>query len=107
MKRAVIFPTNGQAYEVDLGTDTLTTLKNAVGGWIEPVELGSPWTMWVNEEGKLKQLAVNDKATQMFNEGLHEVIDLIVGNVIFTGGTTPTGATKGLTDKSVKYLLEY
>ena len=80
-----------------------TALSTNLGGWIQAVPLAKDLeglTLWVNEEGKLNGLRMNYLGTRVW-EVCYGKTDVIVGNAIITGGTTPTGKTKGLTAKQV------
>jgi Domain of unknown function (DUF3846) len=81
-------------------------LKTAVGGWIECVSFPSGLTMWVNEEGKLEGLKKNAKATALWQDNFGET-DVVVGNVVFTGGADKDGNTIGLTEEQCLFLLSY
>lgn len=61
----------------------LAQMQEAVGGYIECVSLEG-FDMWVNEEGKLMGLPVNEVGTAMW-ETAYGPTDVIVGNVLFTG----------------------
>lgn len=66
---AVLYPVNGESRTVTpkKGTTfTLDELQGYVEGFIEMVRLTGGRTLWVNEEGKLRNLPVNVKATQIF-----------------------------------------
>ncbi len=82
--RALIIRANGQT-EVVANTG-LACLQEAVGGYIEPVLLGSVAIMYVNEEGLLiGDIAPNLIATKIalqYNPGLCHPI---VGDVIICG----------------------
>lgn len=80
------------------------TLSRAVGGFIEAVNLPNGLTLWVNEEGKLDGLPVNEYATRLFVSAFGAV-DVIVGNAIVTGGADDDGETLGLTDKQIADLV--
>lgn len=59
--------------------NSLEGMQRVVGGWIEIVPTHDGKDMVINEEGKLKDLPLNEKATEMariFAE------DYIVGDVI-------------------------
>jgi hypothetical protein len=61
---------------------SLEEMQKFVGGYVEALELKNGHTMYVNEEGRLKDLPVNNMATAFwiaswdFNEP-------IVGNVLY------------------------
>lgn len=94
-----------KAEEIDLneGESQLSTLQKAVGGYIEAVDLSDNLTMWVNEEGKLNGLPINAIATLLWEKHFG-FTDVIVGDVIFTGGTGDEGETLGLDDKVANEL---
>ena len=73
----------------------LETLQDAVGGLIQAVDLTPSLTMWCNEEGKLIGLPVNPVATAMWTRYFGET-DVIVGNVVFTGGCDEEGNTTSI-----------
>lgn len=105
MKALVL--TTDNTVEVEQDTDefvSYATLSRAVGGMIEAVTLPSGLTLWVNEEGKLDGLPVNEYATRLFVSAFGAV-DVIVGNAIITGGADDDGETLGLTDEQVADLL--
>lgn len=87
---------------VDNPEDETQVLKDAVGGWLEAVQValpplcGTPYGyMWVNEEGKLLGLPHNEGGTFMYSLG-RASLDRIVGNVIITGPCDDDGYTTGL-----------
>lgn len=104
MKKAVILRTDGTKEVVDFSTDSLSVLQNAVGGYIEAVDLGDNLTMWLNEEGKLNGLPHNENAQFYFDLRFGPGVDYIVGNAIFTGGTDNEGDTLGLDDRVVESM---
>jgi hypothetical protein len=93
--------------EVEFTDNTvLEVLQKAVSGYIESVYLTPDLIMWVNEEGKLKHLPLNIRATQQYVQAVGSIIgsDVIVGDVIFTGGVNREGNTKGLNDRQISNL---
>jgi hypothetical protein len=98
MKSAIVIKTSGEIVEVDLkASDELEALQSAVGGWIEAVDLAENLTMWVNEEGKINGLELNSIATALFDKYFENNFDVIVGDIVLTGGTDSKGNTLGLT----------
>lgn len=81
-----------------------STLSGAVGGMIECVTFSDTLTMWVNEEGKMCGLPVNEYATRLFVANFGP-FDTIVGNAILTGGADDDGETLGLTDGQIADLV--
>jgi hypothetical protein len=67
---------------------TLQELHAIVGGYIEVVphwddHNGEPCVVYCNEEGKLNELPINDRATLMWWNVLGQrVNDVLVGNVV-------------------------
>jgi hypothetical protein len=94
-----------KAEEINLneGDSQLELLQKAVGGLIEAVDLGDNLTMWVNEEGKMYGLPINPMATMLWEKHFG-FTDIIVGDVIFTGGTGSEGETLGLNAETAEEL---
>jgi hypothetical protein len=55
---------------------TLKELQSYVGGYLEMLLTNDDRTLIINEEGKLKNLEINDEATKLIVE------KVIVGNVV-------------------------
>ena len=70
-----VFPNNGEKF-------TLEELQKLVGGYIERISMPDGKAMYVNEDGKIKGLPYNIKATAMLE--MHGLIpnDYVVGNVV-------------------------
>jgi hypothetical protein len=103
MKSAIVIKTSGEILHLDLkASDELEALQSAVGGWIEAVDLAEDLTMWVNEEGKIKGLDLNSIATALFDKHFKNSFDVIVGDIVLTGGTNSKGNTVGLTEKQLR-----
>jgi hypothetical protein len=104
--KAYIINTDGTGGVVEFDKhNSFDTLSGAVGGWIECVALSDDLDMWVNEEGKLVGLPVNVIGTRMWRAAFGPT-DVIVGNVIFTGGVDDEGETLGLSERSIERLDE-
>jgi len=70
------FPTNKIEF-------SLEELSSAVGGHIEIVTtMDEKHYMILNEEGKLNDLPINHKATEMFSGNKNGFRDMIVGDVV-------------------------
>jgi len=68
---------------------SLEELQAAVGGWIERVKIAYDYEladMIVNEEGKLRDLPLNRKATELYWNGRAST-DPIVGDVVVLLGS--------------------
>ena len=76
------------------------TLSTAVNGMIELVSISEDIDMWLNEEGKLIGLEPNVIATMLFYQAFSK-FDLVMGDVIITGGSDDEGNTVGLSDSSI------
>ena len=106
MRKAVFIGFDTELKVVDLDVKgSYQTLSEAVDGYIEAVYLTETMTMWVNEEGKLDTLPVNGIATAIFQEAFG-VLDIIMGNVIITGGHDNEGETLGLGENVLTKLVE-
>lgn len=73
-------------------------LSDSVGGMIECISLSDKIDMWINEEGKVYNHDYNPLATLIFAHKFGS-IDIIVGDVILTGGVDEEGETLGLSDE--------
>jgi len=103
---AIEITTEGQLKEVELnnnGEGQLEILQTAVGGLVQAVDLSEGLTLWCNEEGKMLNFDVNRIATKMWEEVFGQT-DVIMGNVIFTGGTGEEGETLGLDEATANKI---
>lgn len=82
----------------------LSQLQAFVGGYIEGVDLDPGTTLYLNEEGKLSGLPVNEVATRL-TRGIVSWHDLIVGDVVITGFDAETGENTDVSDAWVTRLL--
>lgn len=104
MTKAVLITAGGEVRRIIVnGYDDL---RNGVGGYIEGLRLGDTGQYaFINEDGKLRQLPVNQRATQLCferNVGLHPN-DFIVGNMIVVG---PPDADGNETDVSEEFCRD-
>lgn len=74
----------------------LQALQDAVGGFIELVTLNG-FSMYVNEEGKLNNLIINNIATAMVQK--HGFGDIIVGPAVFFGSINDDGCETDISQK--------
>lgn len=77
------------------GLASLEELQGAVGGYIEAVGLPDGSTMFLNEEGKLNGLPVNEVATALAREMIQKD-DWIAGDVALVGPTDDEGESTSL-----------
>jgi hypothetical protein len=105
MKKAIKLTTEGKASLIDLTADSneLVTLQMAVGGYIEAKTLEGGYT---NEEGKLMQLPINERATEIWLANFPNFPDVIVGDVVIAGATDEEGEQLGLDSDYANRLLE-
>jgi hypothetical protein len=103
MKKALSVNTDFTTEVLDLEPDSYTPLRDAVNGLIQAVDLRHDLTMWCNEEGKLIGLNPSIIGTYMW-EKTFGMTDVIVGNVVFTGGTDDEGETLGLSPEQLADL---
>lgn len=71
-------------------------LQERVGGYIEAVSSADgEVTLWINEEGKLINLPVNELATSLWHLVSPDMagVDVLCGAVVVTGGTDSRGDT--------------
>ena len=91
MKTALRINTDFTTEILDLEADSLMQLQEAVGGLVQAVDLHEDLTLWCNEEGKL----INGMLTNVIGTHLYEknfaVTDVIMGDIVFTGGTDDEG----------------
>lgn len=103
--KVLVLTADGQiSPEADKDINKIAYLQGVVGGWIEAVELNSlPFEciMWVNEEGKLNSLPINLMATALYEQSFGFGQDIIVGDVVLTGGYNDEGYTQYLTDEQI------
>lgn len=102
MKKALFVPVSGELEVWEFtGEQEYDVIRKAVGGWIEGVDLPKQQArLWLNEEGKLNGLSVNESATSLWVSN-YGFTDLIVGDTLITGGIDDEGYTIGLTDEQV------
>lgn len=85
---------------------TLEALQQAVGGYIEAVELNGA-TMFCNEDGKLSGLPLNEAATFIARRsGAIRTLDAIVGNAVLTGEPDSNGDITDLDEAWLRRALD-
>jgi hypothetical protein len=95
-------------------TPTYERLSAAVDGYLQALDLAGiagleegQAVMWLNEEGKLNGLPVNNLATALTRHIGLAPNDLIVGNVIITGGVDDEGDTLPLASGDAGALMAH
>jgi hypothetical protein len=107
-KLGVVIKADGTLERLDLSESEqeLKSLQNAVGGYVQVIELKDDFTMWVNEEGKLLNLPVNEIATVIWEVRFGLDTDIICGDVVFTGGMDEDGETLTISEANIQRLAE-
>jgi hypothetical protein len=107
-KLGVVIKTDGTLERLDLSVaeQELKSLQNAVGGYVQVIELEEDFTMWVNEEGKLLGLEENKIATVIWEVRFGIDTDIICGDVVFTGGMDEDGETLTISEANIQRLAE-
>ena len=107
-KIGIVIKTDGTLERLDLSESEqeLKSLQNAVGGYVQVVELEDDFTMWANEEGKLLNLPVNEIATVIWEVRFGLDTDIICGDVVFTGGMDEDGETLTISEANIQRLAE-
>lgn len=111
MKKAIVVKTDGSVNEVWADWD-LAQIQNEVGGLIQPVEFGDkPYFAYINDEGKLLDLPVNEIATALWYESGQRILlgDFLVGNAVFFGDIDDDGedtdAPNSLMEEFIKIAI--
>ena len=102
MKKAIRITTENETIVFELKSDSLEQLQQAVGGYVQAIDLSDKLTLWCNEEGKMINLPHNRGAQKLWDEVFGAGTDYIVGDIVLTGGADRHGNTLGLTDAQVK-----
>ena len=107
-KLGVVIKADGTLERLDLSESEqeLKSLQNAVGGYVQVIELEDDFTMWANEEGKLLNLPVNEIATVIWEVRFGIGTDIICGDVVFTGGMDEDGETLTISEANLQRLAE-
>ena len=96
MKTALRINTDFTTEILDLEADSLMQLQEAVGGLVQAADLYDDLTLWCNEEGKLiNGMQPNVIATHLWEKSFI-MSDIIMGDVVFSGGTDDEGDNLGL-----------
>jgi hypothetical protein len=102
IKALIVHPEANAATTYELPVESqLAALQGIVGGYIEAAySADRTLTFWINEEGKLHGLPVNEFATAvwwLFNPAAVNK-DVLVGPVLITGGADAVGDTLPIPD---------
>ena len=106
MKTALRINTDFTTEVLDLSSNEYNQLRDAVGGLIQPVDLKPDLTLWCNEEGKLiNGMEINTIGTHLYEKS-YAMTDVIMGNIVLTGGTDDEGETLPLPSTWLAYVEE-
>ena len=106
MKTALRINTDFTTEVLDLSSNEYNQLRDTVGGLIQPVDLKPDLTLWCNEEGKLiNGMEVNIIGTHLYEKS-YAMTDVIMGNIVLTGGTDDEGETLPLPSTWLAYVEE-
>lgn len=90
------------------GDDSMQAHKihELVDGYFQTVPIPSDEIIiWCNEEGKLKGMPRNTRANELWTKIWGSPInDHLVGNIVITGGPTPSGGFKTIGENIVKLV---
>jgi len=91
MTKALLVSVDGSVQRVVV--ENLKDLQGYVGGYIETIQLGqSGQNAYVNEEGRLRNLPVNNRATRLiYDLQPHLGIPCVFGNMVIIGAPTADG----------------
>ena len=101
-KTALVVASDGTQSTLDVETEFLSKMQTAVDGLIQPIDISDTITMWVNEEFLFR----NSFEPNLLGTAMYQSIGgdgVIMGTIVFTGGTDSDGNTLGL---SMKEFLE-
>lgn len=109
MIHAILVPCDEERPLYKLEVNDLAGMQAAVGGLIQPIDLGPiASTFFVNEEGKIMREPVNRRATLMWwllnPSAVH--MDVIVGPALLVGAPDEDGNTTDVPKDVVKLLFE-
>jgi hypothetical protein len=100
MHKVLTITTDNEVNIKEVDSVEYETLYEAVNGLVELVSINEDVDMWLNEDGKVNGLEPNVLATLLFNKVFPD-FDVIMGDVIITGGADDEGNTVGLSDSSI------
>jgi Domain of unknown function (DUF3846) len=102
-RNILIIRTDGttEVGDLDAPEGSLKVLQNAVGGYVEAVDLRDPEepaTMWVNEDGIALGLPMNVYGTLIY-QLMYHTPNGILGDIAISGLPDDEGDTTGISDK--------
>ncbi|KZE43301.1 DUF3846 domain-containing protein [Microbacterium sp. T32] len=108
MVQGIIIPADNTAPLRASALDSLADYQRAVGGWFEAVDIPDLGvTMYVNEEGLIRDLPYNRRVTFLWRFHVPQARDArLVGDVAVVGLTDSHGETTELPNELRERLLE-
>ncbi|CAH0165086.1 DUF3846 domain-containing protein [Microbacterium sp. Bi128] len=108
MVQGIIIPADNTAPLRTAALDSLEDYQQAVGGWFEAVDIPDRGvTMYVNEEGLIRDLPFNRRATFLWRFHVPQARDArLVGDVAVVGLTDDEGESTELPNELRERLLE-
>ena len=107
--RAVIVPADSeQPARIEDISPTLGVLQHLVGGWLEAIA-GDGWTAFINEEGKLNMLPVNEAGNRILAVLNWESVgrDVVVGPLLIVGPADENGFETSVSDDVLGKILDW
>ena len=104
MEKIIVITSYDDVVVREVGQIDYELLSTALDGMVEVVSVSDDIDIWVNEEGKIRQMPNNTYATLLWNR-VFNTPDIIAGTMIITGGLDEMGETIGLSDDNVDYVL--
>lgn len=104
MERVIHISTDNKIEVMEVEQIEYDTLYEAVNGLVELVSINEDIDMWLNEEGKVNGLEPNIIASLLYNK-VFPNFDVIMGDVVITGGADEEGNTVGLSDQSIQDVM--
>jgi hypothetical protein len=101
--KAIKISADNKVEELTVDFTSLETVQKLVGGILQVIDFTPSLSAWMNEEGKLMQLPVNLSATKVW-EFFFGFSDVLVGDVVFTGGADSEGNVMSIGDKEIGML---
>lgn len=105
MNKAIRITTQNEVIVFELKDNSLEQLQQAVGGYVQAVDLSDELTLWCNEEGKMMNLNHNAMAQALWDKAFGADTDYIVGDIVLTGGTDENGETISLSENQISQFL--
>lgn len=107
--KAVVIPADpAEPARVEKIVPNAQTYQGLVGGWIQVIAEEN-WTAYVNEEGKLHRLPINQAGNRILAEiGWQGIgFDVVVGTIVIVGPPTAEGDDKDIDQRVLNQILAW